>query len=385
MGGVLLNRHSCGWSFTIRLAISTLIATSVFMAGALHAAPAVPSGDVAASSSDATLQEIRLGRRSIEEIESRWNIVRNPALQARVETIVARLSPFMERNLQYDVRIADQEMVNAFSLSGGTMYVTTGMIDFVKTDLELAGVIAHEMIHADRKHVITQMARNDRMTLLAIATAILSKGEGAAIIAANALQVAVMGAYSIDLESEADARGIDALVMAGYNPVGMLTLQERLRAESLKRAHVDPGIYRTHPEIEERIASAARYMEENDIEINRKYSLGVLRTNVGVVSGDLVMTIDDNVVWRGADEEPSRDLFKRVADDLWEALQMETAPYDIRVEGSGQSEAFLIKGRTIIKGSEIPGGSAALSKLREGVQRAVSDARSAHPMADYYM
>jgi hypothetical protein len=355
------------------------------MAGALHAAPAVPSGDVAASSSDATLQEIRLGRRSIEEIESRWNIVRNPALQARVETIVARLSPFMERNLQYDVRIADQEMVNAFSLSGGTMYVTTGMIDFVKTDLELAGVIAHEMIHADRKHVITQMARNDRMTLLAIATAILSKGEGAAIIAANALQVAVMGAYSIDLESEADARGIDALVMAGYNPVGMLTLQERLRAESLKRAHVDPGIYRTHPEIEERIASAARYMEENDIEINRKYSLGVLRTNVGVVSGDLVMTIDDNVVWRGADEEPSRDLFKRVADDLWEALQMETAPYDIRVEGSGQSEAFLIKGRTIIKGSEIPGGSAALSKLREGVQRAVSDARSAHPMADYYM
>jgi predicted Zn-dependent protease len=355
-------------------------------AGALHAAPAVVSShDAAVVSSDATPQEIRLGQRGVEEIESHWTIINNPVLQARVETIVGRLKPFMERNLSYDVRIADLEMVNAFSLSGGTMYVTTGMLDFVRTDLELAGVIAHEMVHADRKHVITQMARNDRMTLLTLATVILSRGEGAAVIAASAIQVAVMGSYSIDLEKEADARGIDALVRAGYNPVGMLTLQERLQEESLRRAQVDPGIYRTHPEAKERIAAAVKYMKGHGAPVHRKYSLGALRTSVETASGDLVLTLDGQAAWRGADDGPTRALFNRVASDLWDALQLETAPYDIRVEGLGRSEAFLIRGRTIVKGSELPVGTAALSSLREGVHKAVTEARQSHPMADYYM
>lgn len=183
-----------------------------FTTGAVYAAPVLSSGDVA---TEATPQEIKIGKKGIEQIEKNWTILKNPVHQARVDTIVGRLKPYMERNLSYDVRIADHEMINAFALAGGTMYVTTGMLDFVKSDLELAGVIAHEMVHADRKHVITQMARNERMTLLAIAAIIASKGEGGAMIAANAVQVAVMGAYSIDIEKEADARGIDALVKAG--------------------------------------------------------------------------------------------------------------------------------------------------------------------------
>jgi hypothetical protein len=336
------------------------------------------------ASSDATPQEIKLSERVSGEIEKRWTVLVDPAHHAKVGMIVNRLSPFMERDLFYDVRIVDSDVINAFALAGGKIYVTKGMLDFVKTDLELAGVIAHEMVHADRKHVMIQSARNNRMTLLAIAAAIASKGEGAALVAASALQIAVMGAYSIDIECEADAYGIDALSRAGYNPVGMLTLQERLMEERMKRAYVDPGIYQTHPEIEDRIEAAHSYMEEHGIQISRKYALGNLRPSIEARSDALTLLIDDEPVWRGRDDEPTNALFSRVREDLWGVLQLETAPFDVSVDGPADGAVFLIKGRTIARESELPEGTDSLSSLREGVHGALSRARKSHPMADYY-
>jgi Zn-dependent protease with chaperone function len=336
------------------------------------------------ASSDITSQEAKLRDRASEEIEKRWTVLTNPALQARVDTIIRRLEPFMRRKLDYDASIIDHEMVNAFALAGGKIYVTTGMLEFVKTDLELAGVLAHEMIHADRKHVIIQTARNNKMTLIAIAAAIASRGSGAALVAANALQVAVMGAYSIDIEKEADAGGIDALVLAGYTPVGMITLQERLKEERMKHPEVDAGIYQTHPEVDERIRAAEKYMDEHDIPVHRKHALGNLRASVGVVSGDLTLALDGEPVWLGRDDERTRTLFDRVAEDIWNYLQLETVPYEMRVEGDGARSSFFIGNKKIISEDEIPNGAQSLAELRDGIQRALNLARRSHPLADYY-
>jgi Zn-dependent protease with chaperone function len=364
-------------SFLLKTVISL-----AFFTGAAFAAPVVLSPDMA--SSDITPQEEKLAKNGSAEVERKMNVIADPVQTALAETIVNRLKPFMERNLPYEVKIIDHKMINAFALAGGPIYVSTGMMNFVKTDIELAGVIAHEMAHADKKHILIQMARNDRMTLIAIAAMIASRGQAAGIIAANALQVAVMGAYSIDIEKEADAHGIRALTKAGYNPVGVLTLQERLREESLKRAYVDPGIYQTHPEERERIASAVKYLEENGIRINRKYALGALRTRVEVISGDARLMVGDEPVWRGSDDEVTRELFGRTARLLWDHLQMETAPYDIRVERRPK-EALYIEGEKIADGSGLPEGTESLESLREGILRALNEARRLHLMADYYL
>ena len=345
------------------------------------AAPVVASDDVRPS--DATSQEVELGRKTREEIARHFSIIHNPVYQARVETIVGRLQPHMERDLPYEVTIIDHEMVNAFAIAGGGMYVATGMLDFVKSDLELAGVIAHEMAHADRKHVITQMARNERMTLLAIAAAIASKGKAAALIAANALQVAIMGAYSIDIEKEADACGIQALARAGYNPVGMLTLQERIKEEALKHPHVDYGIYQTHPEVDERIAAAVKYMEDNGIEVNRKYSLGLLRTEIVRQDGGLQLKLDEETLLEGRDGDATASLFERISADLSRYLQLETAPFDVRVQGETANRSLWVEGKRIARASELT-ATTDLEALRESIHRALSAARRSHPMADYF-
>ncbi|MDR0765094.1 MAG: M48 family metalloprotease [Synergistaceae bacterium] len=353
--------------------------------GTARAAPVTASDDIAPP--EATPQEIKLGERVSAEVERRWTILVNPVYNARVETIVNRLSPYMERRLNYDVDVIDEKAVNAFALAGGKMYVTTGMLDFVKTDVELAGVIAHEMVHADKKHVIIQTARNNTMTLLALVAAIAGRGKGAALVAANLVQVAIMGAYSIELEKEADALGIDALATAGYNPVGMLTVQERLKEERMKHPQIDPGIYQTHPEVEERIAAAEKYLLDYDFPIHRKYALGNLRATVGETSPDgLALMIDGETVWRGVDNAPTRELFGRVASDLNERLQMETMPFDIRVAGGiSPDAAFYIETKKILSKDEAPKGCEPLSALRDGVQKALTNARVNHPMANYFL
>jgi predicted Zn-dependent protease len=363
------------------------IGAAVFLCAA-GAVFAETSGDIAPS--EATPQEIKLSERVIAEVEKHWTILVNPVYNARVETIVNRLSPYMERRLNYDVDIIDEKAVNAFALAGGKMYVTTGMLDFVKSDVELAGVIAHEMVHADKKHVIIQTARNNRttlqMTLLALAAAIASKGDGRALVVANLVQVAIMGAYSVELEKEADALGIDTLFNAGYNAVGMLTIQERFKEERMKHPEIDLGVYQTHPEAEERIAAAEKYLLDHDIPIHRKYALANLRAAVEEETSPdrrLVLTIDGETVWRGENDAPTKELFGRVASSLNEHLQMETMPFDIRV-GSGTSPdvAFYIETKKILSDSEVPKGCEPLSTLRDEVQKKLTNARHSHPMAN---
>ena len=371
----------------LEFALVSVLMIAIPALGAVCSASELMSGEVLES--EATPQEKRLGERVAAQIEREMTILVNPAYEARVGMIVNRLSPYMERHLNYEVGIIDHVTVNAFSIAGGKMYVTTGMLDFVKTDLELAGVIAHEMVHADRQHVLIQMARNSRMTLLAIMAAVAGRGHGAAVMAANVLHVAVMGAYSVDIEKEADAYAIDALTKAGYNPVGMLTIQERLKEERLKRPEINPGIYRTHPDVEERIRAAERYLESNGIPVNRKHALGNLRPSIGEIDSDgfgLALMIDGATVWRGAANEATRAVFDRVASELWQFLDLETAPFDIRVEGDGISpgSAFFVKSRRIVTQGEAPPGTEALSALREGVMNALSEARRSHPMADYF-
>ena len=369
-----------------RALIAAGAALFLCVTGAARAVPVTASDDIAPS--EATPREIKLSEKVSAEVEKHWTILVNPVYNARVETIVNRLSPHMERKLNYDVDIIDEKTVNAFALAGGKMYVTTGMLDFVKSDVELAGVIAHEMVHADKKHVIIQAARNNRMTLLALAAVIAGKGKGAALIAANVVHVAIMGAYSIELEKEADALGIDALSKAGYNPVGMLTTQERLKEDRMKRPQIDPGIYQTHPEAEERIAAAEKYLRDHDIPIHRKYALGNLRAAAEETSPDgrLALTIDGETVWRGEDDTPTKELFGRVASSLSEHLQMETMPFDIRIEGgSSPDAAFYIETKKILSNGEVPKGAEPLPALRDGVQKALTNARGGHPMANYFL
>lgn len=356
---------------------------TISMTGAALCAPVAVSDDIEERPFDVGKREARLGSNTCKAVEEHFRVVNDPGLQSRVDMILSRLRPFMKRHLDYKIKIIESDMINAFAVAGGTMYVSTGMLDFVKSDLELAGVIGHEMTHADRNHVVKQMERNDKMTLLAIATAIASGGRAPAMLMSNAIQAWIMGEYSIEMEKEADAGGIDALHAAGYDPVGTITLQERLLVEALKRPQVDMGVYSTHPETRERIAAAEKYMISHGTQPHRKYALGLLRVKAVDTADRASVELDGITILDLPGTEGNRALTRRAASEIDASLQLETAPFDIRVEGDGPRSALFVGPRRILRTSELS-AEADLNEIRSKIIQIHADARKAHPMADYF-
>ncbi len=362
---------------------SLIITIALFAsAGAAYAAASPEPSDKTVK------REIKLGRKSAEEIEKHLPRVLNPSVEAKLAMIASRLTPQMQRDLDYEVRIVEMSQPNAFSLPGGITYITTGMLDFLKSEDEVAAVLCHEFVHADRAHGIVQAKRNSRLTLLTIAGLIAATqaGEAGGGIAqmAGGLQTALMNSYSIDLEKEADSMGIDALYRAGYNPAAMLTMMERMNAERLKRPQHELGILQTHPETEERVEAAVEYLRGKGIAIQRKDVVKKLRVKISNEKGRSVLRIDDTEFLSAPEETRSRELLEKIAKRLDGSLELELAPYDIRVGDAHGSRALLIGRAAIVAEEELAPGMPGLSVLRDRVMEAVNSARRGGILTDYY-
>lgn len=331
-------------------------------------------------------REIKIGKKVSEQVEKEYPRVHNPSQEAKLAMIANKLIPYMERDLEYNVRIIEMKEPNAFSLPGGRTYISTGMLDFLKSEDETAAILAHEFVHADRAHGIVQAARNNRLNLLTLAGMIAATQGGgiAAAMMASALQTALMGSYSIELEKEADAKGINVMYKAGYNPAAMLTTMERLMMERIKRVYVDPGIYQSHPNVEERVAAALRYMKDNGIEVQRKDVVHSLKVEVLCVSGDVCLNVDGIAVLKLQETPESFSFFKELRDRLDNFLELELAPYDIRVSGAAGEERLLIKGKILLTKGELLSGMPSLYELRKIIIDALANARRVNPLTDYY-
>lgn len=331
-------------------------------------------------------RELKIGKKTAEQVEKQMTRVLDPSKEAKLAMITNRMIPYLQRDLQYNVKILDMKEPNAFSLPGGFTYITTGMLDFLKSEDEIAAILAHEFVHADRAHGIVQAARNNRLNLLTLAGMIAATQGGgmAAAMMSSAIQTAIMGAYSIELEKEADAKGIDIMYKAGYNPAAMLTTMERLQVERMKRAYVNPGIYQTHPEAKDRVRAALKYMKDNGIEVDRKDVVKKLKTEVVVSEGRAVFTIDGKRLIDLPEDNELLDFLNDLKGRLDDTLALELAPHDVNVYGTPGDQNLIIKGRIVLSEKEMPEDMPLISEIRERVIIALADARRENPLANYY-
>ncbi|NLO58509.1 MAG: M48 family metalloprotease, partial [Synergistaceae bacterium] len=92
----------------------------------------------AVQGADELQKEIALGQKVSADVEKQWERVADPALCARLNMALNRMAPYLSRPLPYEVRVVREDMVNAFSLPGGIVYFTTGMLNFLRSDAEIA-------------------------------------------------------------------------------------------------------------------------------------------------------------------------------------------------------------------------------------------------------
>ncbi|MFN3678372.1 M48 family metallopeptidase [Thermosynechococcus sp.] len=185
-------------------------------------------------------QEVALGQQIHEQmLRQGMRLVQNPAAQHYVNSIGARLVSVGERRgLPYQFHIIQDRQVNAYATMGGFVYVTTELMRRAENEAELASVIAHEIGHIERRHVIRQLQE------MAIAQGLMTV---AGLDRDRGLQIAMELAFrrprSREQELEADRYGLGLLARSNYDPRAMVTFLQKLQQEG----GTPPTILSTHP------------------------------------------------------------------------------------------------------------------------------------------
>ncbi|RYX83755.1 hypothetical protein EON83_13350 [bacterium] len=221
--------------------------------------------------------EAKMGDEGVKQFESDkttkmldLKVPANKALQEKVELMVKKLGAATTRpDIPYTVKIVDNTDINAFTLPGGHVYVFKGLTDFVSSDDELAGVLAHELGHNARLHALRGQAKSKKLSLISLAAmaAMLAGGQNGANVAQFS-QFALLGAmngYGVNLEKEADSSAVDTMQKAGYNPSALVTFMQRLQAQEMRRPDIQLGIFATHPPSDERAEAVQGQMKRENI------------------------------------------------------------------------------------------------------------------------
>src|SRR6266567_270541 len=122
--------------------------------------------------------------------------------------------------IRYHYHVITAGGINAFAMPGGQIFVTSGLLEFVESEAELASVLGHEISHVDLRHCVERYQVQYRLK---------KAGAGALGSMVEFAHHLMMAGFKQDQESEADAQGEQLVVAASYDPDAEAGLFERMQ------------------------------------------------------------------------------------------------------------------------------------------------------------
>lgn len=197
-------------------------------------------------------EEIALGRKFAGQLEKEMPILQIGALDNYVNGIVTELGRKSRRpNLRYVAKVVNTTDVNAVSLAGGHIFVFRGLLESVRNESELVGVLAHEVGHVVGRHSANQLMLNFRARQVyeivkknielqnKVIEQIIEKFGGAAVMLA-------MLRYDREQEFEADLFGFYNMIRAGWDSEGMISFFRRSNLAAKESNWLEDALS-THP------------------------------------------------------------------------------------------------------------------------------------------
>lgn len=183
---------------------------------------------------------------------SNWD---SAAAQTKLNNIAYKIIKANSLPNGISIKVSDEDEANAYANINKEIYVYRGLLNYAKTDEEIAAVISHEIGHIINGHNAKQSILN---TLIASVTGDSSQSVGAA-----AVQELSSAKLSRKDEFEADLSGVDLLVKAGYNPLAMISVLNKICGN-----YID--IISTHPSGEKRLMNVYDYVSYNYPDLAKK-------------------------------------------------------------------------------------------------------------------
>jgi len=209
-------------------------------------------------------EEVALGIRSVPQIKQQYGgLYPDQEIQEFVRSVGQKLvKASIARETPYEYHfylLKDAEIVNAFALPGGQVFITYGMYERLENEDQLAGVLGHEIGHVVGRHSAERIAK-ENLTQGIINGVLVGSDTGGAAQAAAMIGNIINMKYGREDELESDKLGVHIMVDAGYDPQQMLGVMRIL--QSLSGGNRLPEFQSTHPNPENRMEKIKQAIKE---------------------------------------------------------------------------------------------------------------------------
>src|SRR5437868_9648869 len=212
-----------------------------------------------------TQQEVQMGQQEAQQVNAQLPMVQDAIIQNYVNALGQRIARTTSRSdLDWQFRVVNSDVVNAFALPGGFIYINRGVLERASNMSEVAGVLGHEIEHVVRRHSVKQMEQaqgaNVGVGILCALTGVCQSGLAQAAI--NVGGTAVFAKFSRTDEVQADEGGFNNVIRAGISPRGMYTFFQKLLAEEQQSGGGGNAAawFADHPGTSDRIADIQRML-----------------------------------------------------------------------------------------------------------------------------
>jgi len=318
-------------------------------------------------------EEIELGQAVSYRIRARYGVAQDPEVTRYLSLVGMTVAVRSGRpSLPWRWIILDSGAINAFAAPGGYVHITRGAMAAMRSEAELADVLAHEIAHVTRKHTLKGLQKSMGMELAQ------NRGEyvvGSAFFNAVADQAAkaVLAGFSQAEELEADQVGLDVASQVGYQALGLhyfLGTLKTVSADSKSKA----GLFRSHPDTDERIKKANKQIKKGKLDhgvwLEERFTERVPYetsedgTGGPVVAGARGMAGSDESDEAGDDESESAEASEEATEgkgSRFSLAQLSSDPFEMgseeesaEVTGAGAGRAVGEEADEVEKGAKNP-------------------------------
>jgi predicted Zn-dependent protease len=209
-------------------------------------------------------EEIAIGNDLAARLLGAAPLAAEPRLQRYVNLVGRWVAAQTSRpGLPWRFGVLEAPQLNAFAVPGGTVFVTRGLVERMKSEAELAAVLAHEIVHVQQKHHLKAIQKGAQTALAGDALAFALKdarsGEARDKLLSLGTELYSRGLDKGD-EFEADRLGVVLAARAGYDSYGLLAVLQTLQAMNAQDSSL-ALMFKTHPSPGERLGALGEKMQ----------------------------------------------------------------------------------------------------------------------------
>jgi len=203
--------------------------------------------------------DIKMGKQYAQMVDSSSKLINDPIVTEYVNRLGQNLVRNSDAQVPFTFKVIDSDVINAFSLPGGFVYVNSGTILAADEEAELAGVMAHEIAHVCARHATRQLTRAQYANFATIPLIFVGGGIGYAAYEAMGLGLPVaFMSFQRGFEAEADYLGLQYDYKTGYDPQAYISFFEKIQAQEKKKPGFMDKTFATHPQTPDRIEASQK-------------------------------------------------------------------------------------------------------------------------------